>query len=199
LAKEFVLKGKDALLPKEQNKKKASPKPQTTADVTKEPVKMCHMQDESIMNEIPEDKFEIVYVSGGVKKDKNGFLTGGYLIYFGQNDTRNIKESFKLPNPTNQRCELAGVIKALEAIDEQQPLVICIKSEYIYQIISHWIHYWKNNGYKTRDGNEVKNKGLIEKMWNLCSKRKLSFCLDKDFPPQPIEHQETVQDEENEE
>jgi ribonuclease HI len=173
-AKQFVTDGP-------ADKKNQSKKKKEDPDV-----RMVHLRDfDTVVKNIPDDDFEIVYVTGGTKRDKDGFLCGGYNVYFSEDDPRNIKESFKLINPTPQRCELMGMIRALEIVPTDKPLIICTKSEYVYNIFSHWIHYWMNHNWRTKDGKEVKNKGLIERMWHLANEpadRVVSLCLDKNIP-----------------
>jgi ribonuclease HI len=135
-------------------------------------VSLWHRIDEE---EIPDPL--IVYVDGSAKKDANGFLCGGYGVWFGDGDSRNTKEAFKLPNPTNQRCELMAAIKAIELCSEDQEdldreLVICSDSRYVWNCLTSWVQSWKKNGWKTRDGSAVKNRSLIEKLWDLCQARK---------------------------
>lgn len=84
-------------------------------------------------------------------------------------------------NPTNNRCELMAAIKAIELTstkksDLSRELIICSDSHYAWDCMG-WITGWKMHNWKTTNGTEVKNRGLIEKLWKGCQDRKPGHCL----------------------
>jgi len=61
---------------------------------------------------------------------------------------------------TNNRMELAAVIRALEALRQPSKVRVYTDSQYVQKGIKEWIHGWKRNGWKTADKKPVKNKEL---------------------------------------
>ena len=65
-----------------------------------------------------------VFVDGYVKKtgddpERPGIPVGGYGVWFGaDDDPRNVKEKFPLPGHTTERCEIAGVTRAIQIVSE---------------------------------------------------------------------------------
>lgn len=64
------------------------------------------------------------------------------------------------PSTTNNRMEMTAVIEALRALKRPCRVSIYTDSRYLKEGITHWIHRWKLNGWKTSDGTPVKNKDL---------------------------------------
>jgi ribonuclease HI len=107
---------------------------------------------------------------------------GGYGIWFGEKDPRNVSEPFALLEPTNNRCELMALIRTIEivreyevggAIDPRQLLVICTDSRYAINCVTKWWDKWQSNRWKN---NTVKNRKLIEKLRSLFTSRPVALC-----------------------
>ena len=69
--------------------------------------------------------------------------------------------------PTNQRCEMGAVVYALISIKKTEPsqdtvFQILSDSEYVVKGMNEWMRHWKNRGWKTAKGKEVKNRWLWE-------------------------------------
>ena len=56
------------------------------------------------------------------------------------------------PHTTNNRMELTAAVRGLEALKEQCEVEIITDSQYLKNGITEWIHKWKRNGWKTRNG-----------------------------------------------
>jgi len=103
---------------------------------------------------------------------------GGYGVWFAKDDRRNFKECFTLPNPTNNRSELMGVIRALEVIAEYkyaeptQERCICTDSKYVINCLTEWYPKWKATNWKN---NTIQNRSLIERLVRLCEAHPVSF------------------------
>ncbi len=67
-------------------------------------------------------------------------------------------------NTTNNRMELIGAINALLYFKEKKDLEIFTDSKYVKNGIESWIHKWKENGWKTANKKQVKNKDLWIKL-----------------------------------
>ena len=64
------------------------------------------------------------------------------------------------PATTNNRMELTGVIRALEALKRPCEIDLYTDSQYVQKGISEWIAAWKRRGWKTADKKAVKNVDL---------------------------------------
>ncbi|MBF6356725.1 ribonuclease HI [Nocardia higoensis] len=65
------------------------------------------------------------------------------------------------PTGTNQVAELRAVLEAILAHPGEEHLLIESDSLYAIKCASEWIHGWRNNGWRTSNGNTVKNAELI--------------------------------------
>jgi len=64
-------------------------------------------------------------------------------------------------NPsTNNRMELMGAIKALEALTKPCRVTLTTDSNYVKDGITKWVHGWQRNGWRTADKKPVKNMEL---------------------------------------
>jgi len=61
---------------------------------------------------------------------------------------------------TNNRMELLGAIRALEALKRPCHVILHTDSKYVQQGISIWVHNWKQTGWKTSNKKPVKNADL---------------------------------------
>ncbi len=59
---------------------------------------------------------------------------------------------------TNNRMELMGAIKALEALREPCAVVLHTDSKYVMQGLTEWLPGWKKRAWKTADKSPVKNQ-----------------------------------------
>ena len=115
----------------------------------------------------------VVYVDGSVKIDPQGIPRGGYGVWFGQNDPRNLKEKFPLPNHTNNRCEVMAARRAIEVvtknnyIDDDAELIIMTDSNYVINSVKAQGGNWK--------GGSIKNFGLLKSLYTLTQLRPVTF------------------------
>ena len=65
---------------------------------------------------------------------------------------------------TNNRMELMGAIRALEALTKPCRVELHTDSQYVMKGISEWIHNWKRRGWRTADGKPVKNDDLWRRL-----------------------------------
>lgn len=62
---------------------------------------------------------------------------------------------------TNNRMELTAALKALQSLEKtDKKVVLYSDSSYVVNGITKWVHGWINNGWKTKDNNDVLNKDL---------------------------------------
>ncbi len=61
---------------------------------------------------------------------------------------------------TNNRMELMAAIKALDALNGDQAVVLHTDSKYVMDGINSWLPSWKQRGWKTSKKKPVKNQDL---------------------------------------
>ena len=64
----------------------------------------------------------------------------------------------------NNRMELTGAIKALEALKRDSQVSLTTDSQYVLQGITQWIEKWKAQGWKTSNRQPVKNQDLWQEL-----------------------------------
>ena len=65
---------------------------------------------------------------------------------------------------TNNRMELLAAIRALEALKRPCEVDLTTDSVYVRDGITHWIHNWQRNGWRTADKKPVKNMDLWQRL-----------------------------------
>jgi len=66
---------------------------------------------------------------------------------------------------TNNRMEMAGALRALEAVRERpEPVKLYTDSSYVINGATAWVAGWRRRGWKTMDGKPVLNRDLWERL-----------------------------------
>jgi ribonuclease HI len=72
---------------------------------------------------------------------------------------------------TNNEMELMAILEGLRTLDQevatQHVYHIYTDSKYVINSMTKWVHGWKKNGWKTKGGDPVKNRELIEAIHEL--------------------------------
>lgn len=79
-------------------------------------------------------------------------------------------------NTTNNIMELTAVIQALKLV--KFPCKISVYSDSAYVVnafVQGWIYNWLKKGWKTADGNPVKNKELWEQLYSFTKTHDIKF------------------------
>jgi len=76
---------------------------------------------------------------------------------------------------TNNRMELTAVIKALEALKRPCRVKVVTDSNYIVQGMNSWIFAWLHNNWKNSQKQQVANRDLWEKLWELSRFHEVSW------------------------
>jgi ribonuclease HI len=98
-----------------------------------------------------------VYTDGGC--DPNPGRGGwGVVIVQGRRVVREL--SGGEDETTNNRMELTAAVQGLAALPEGSRVALHTDSMYVRNGISEWISAWRARGWKTTDGQDVKNKDL---------------------------------------
>uniref|UniRef100_A0AC34PXQ3 RNase H type-1 domain-containing protein n=1 Tax=Panagrolaimus sp. JU765 TaxID=591449 RepID=A0AC34PXQ3_9BILA len=86
-------------------------------------------------------------------------------IYWGQNDVMNVYKPSTIPGATIFHAALEAIMVALrQAIFERKlnRVIVQTDSKYLVDCANRYLKTWRNNGYKKKDGNDVKHAALLE-------------------------------------
>lgn len=119
-----------------------------------------------------------IYTDGAARGNPDG--PGGYgavISYVDARGQEHIKElSCGYKKTTNNRMELMGVIRALEALKHPCQVDLWSDSQYVVKAFEeHWIDKWQKNGWKTAGKKAVKNIDLWKKLLELMSPHQVTF------------------------
>lgn len=79
-------------------------------------------------------------------------------------------------NTTNNIMELTAIIEGLKALKQECEVEVYSDSAYSVNGFNQgWIYNWIKRGWKTSDGQDVKNKELWQELYNLTKKHKVTF------------------------
>ena len=102
-----------------------------------------------------------IYTDGSSLANGKAGSRAGLGVYFGDGDPRNLSERLPGEPQTNQRAELMAMVRALEIAPLDQPVQIFSDSQYSINCVTQWAMSWKKKGWKTAQGDEVKNQDII--------------------------------------
>lgn len=81
----------------------------------------------------------------------------GVLLRYGEHE-KTLSGSEQ--NTTNNRMELTAAIMGLRALSRDCKIILSTDSEYVKKGITEWIPKWKQNGWRTSNNKDIKNKDL---------------------------------------
>ncbi len=118
-----------------------------------------------------------VFVDGACSNNGKSNAKSGIGIYFGSKDRRNVSASIISDNHTNNIAELMAILVVLKIIykteeESSRNYIICSDSQYSINCVNDWIFTWQKNGWKTKNNKPVKNKDIIEKIYDMLSHMK---------------------------
>ena len=97
-----------------------------------------------------------IYSDGGCRGNPGPGGWGVLLRYEGHTKTLYGAES----HTTNNRMELMGAIKGLEALKKTCPVELYTDSQYVRKGMIEWMANWKKNGWRNAKKEPVKNADL---------------------------------------
>ena len=112
----------------------------------------------------------VAYTDGSVSNNGYDDAAGGFAVWYGDDDDRNISEVYddETTPPTNQNCELMAVKRALQTeLAPHQHLFIVTDSRYALSCATVWSKKWKVNGWKNSKDEAIANKNLIQEIVKL--------------------------------
>lgn len=102
----------------------------------------------------------VVYVDGSCR-DAN---EGGWAFAYHDSKGDLISRSGCVPDTTNNRMELLGVLKALQHFPHTESLIVVSDSQYTINGCTQWVQRWKLRDWRTTRGDPVKNQDLWEEL-----------------------------------
>lgn len=99
---------------------------------------------------------------------------GGYaVIYEGRPDLSLAEPLFPTSEHpvTNNRCEIMGLIRALQVAPPGVPVHVYSDSMLLVNTVTKWMNGWKRSGWKKKDGGKVMNEDLIRCLDDLRKER----------------------------
>ncbi len=91
---------------------------------------------------------------------------------------KEIERSGAERETTNNRMELLGVIRGLEALKRPASVELVTDSVYVGRGITEWLPKWKANGWRRREGKQlkdIKNEDLWRRLDHLLSRHRVRF------------------------
>lgn len=108
---------------------------------------------------------QVVYTDGSSLGNGRAGARAGWGVYWGPDDERNDYGRVEVGEQTNNRGELMAIKSALETIEAQgksgDNYEIRADSEYSKNALTTWGNTWESTGWRTRNGQTVKNQDLI--------------------------------------
>lgn len=118
---------------------------------------------------ISNNKIINIYTDGACSNNGKKTAKAGIGVYI--EDICNISERL-IGLQTNQRAELYAILKSLQLIniEEYKTINIYSDSQYSINCVTKWIYGWLKNNWLDKKKNKVKNRDLIEPIYNIISK-----------------------------
>lgn len=79
------------------------------------------------------------------------------------------------PSATNNRMELLAALKGLQSLDGGCEVEVLTDSRYLQQGITRWLGRWQENGWKTVEGLDVKNRDLWRQLADEIARHRLRW------------------------
>lgn len=114
----------------------------------------------------------IIYTDGACSGNPGPGGWGAILMYKGAK--KEISGGCK--NTTNNIMEVTAVIEALKCLKVESDVQVYSDSAYTVNAFNQkWIYGWIKKGWKTANGEPVKNQELWQELYNLTQKHKVQF------------------------
>ena len=114
----------------------------------------------------------IIYTDGACSGNPGPGGWGAILMY--KNAKKEISGGNK--STTNNIMEITAVIEALKCLKVESEVEVYSDSAYTVNAFNQkWIYGWMKNGWKTSNGDNVKNKELWQELYSLNQKHKVEF------------------------
>ncbi|XP_075223964.1 ribonuclease H-like isoform X2 [Lycorma delicatula] len=112
-----------------------------------------------------------VYVDGCCVNNGRKNARAGVGVWFNFNHPYNTFKPVE-GRPTNINAEIEAAIAGIETALQHgiNKIMVHTESAFVIKCITNWIKNWKENGWKTLYGDEVKNQNTIKKLDNIVNR-----------------------------
>ena len=118
----------------------------------------------------PKQKILYVYTDGSCILNGKPNARGAWAVYFPGAEFPDMAERYR-DHPTNQRCELTAIWRALETIRnyliEGGLAELYTDSEYSIKCLTEYCRKWSQNGWLKADKKPIENRDIIEPLYSL--------------------------------
>ena len=111
--------------------------------------------------EVVDKKYVTVYTDGSAINNGKKNAKGGFSVFYGTDDSRNISKSITKGIPTNNRAELYAIVYAIRYTP--QKLKIYTDSTYVITCYNN-LEKWKANNWKLSTGKLAENVDLLKRL-----------------------------------
>uniref|UniRef100_A0A914PKT9 ribonuclease H n=1 Tax=Panagrolaimus davidi TaxID=227884 RepID=A0A914PKT9_9BILA len=112
------------------------------------------------------DWHDVQKVSVVNMSSKNG-QPACYGIFWGEDDPMNIIQKCSPTRSNVFFSSIDGILLALrQAVHERKldEIIVRTESDYLIKCATSYLHFWRNNGYKKKNGGDVKNKDELKNL-----------------------------------
>ncbi|MDE2435474.1 MAG: ribonuclease HI [Sphingomonadales bacterium] len=89
------------------------------------------------------------------------------------------------PETTNNRMEMTGAIRALDALTEPCEVILHTDSRYVIDGITKWVHGWKKKGWINASRQPVRNADLWHDLIEAAKRHKIEWVWVKGHDGHP--------------
>ena len=125
-----------------------------------------------------------IYTDGSCVDNGRIYAKGGLGVFFPNNDHPSLSEAYNTKSliypPTNQRCELVAIQKAMVIHSNYFADMKCrihTDSDDAIRCLITYGELWMLNGWKKTNGQDVRNVDLLKPMISLYKKNKINISL----------------------
>lgn len=120
----------------------------------------------------------VIYTDGSCRNNGKPNSLAGYGIHFPNGELVDISETFTLSPITNQRAELWAIYEAIKlTVIDYEKINIYSDSRYSIDCVTEWSCKWLRNDWKTSNGEDVKNKDILEPLVKLYNDNSIKIRL----------------------
>jgi ribonuclease HI len=129
---------------------------------------------------------EYIFTDGSTHNNhKKKHRTGGYGVFFGDKDPRNVSKTIDYGDITNNIAELKACIDAITLSNKNMKTIIVTDSMYCINCITVWYDNWVKNNWKNARKKPVANKELIQTLYSLYCDNNVEFKHVNSHLPEP--------------
>jgi ribonuclease HI len=120
-----------------------------------------------------------IHTDGGCDRNPGG--NGGWAYRLSKHNGEIVEDSGRVECTTNNRMEMTAALRALEALPKYLPadqpcqVELYSDSQYLVRGMNEWLANWQRQGWKLRDGSDVKNADLWKQLLELEPDCRLSW------------------------